>query len=189
VVKLKLDGRPIGELQVSPGFFLRFLNLPPTALQGEGDYAALEIAATGNIAIEQFDAQSADRVVFGYGDGWHELEYDPIRGQLWRWMSERGIVRVRGTGGAHTLYLQGVTEGFSRPTMIRVRVGERILAQESVGSSFDLRVAIPGEVIPAVEGLITIETDQFYVPAERSSSTQDRRHLALKILQCRLEPQ
>jgi hypothetical protein len=189
VVKLRLDGRPVDELKVSPGFFLRLLNVPPAALQGEGDYAALEVEAAGNVAIEQFDTQSADRVVFGYGDGWHELEYDPTRGQLWRWMSERGVVRARGTGSTHILYLQGVTEGFSRPTMIRVRVGERILAQESAGSTFDLRVVIPGDLIPAAESLITIETDQFYVPAERNSGTEDRRHLALKILQCRLEPQ
>ena len=189
VVKLRLDGRPIDEMRVSPGFFLRLLNVPPGALLGEGDYAALEIEADGNVAIEQFDTQSADRVVFGFGDGWHELEYDPTRGQLWRWMSERGVVRVRGTGGAHALYLQGVTEGFSRPSMVRVRVGERILAQESVGSSFDLRVVIPPELLPAAETLITIETDQFYVPAERNSGTEDRRHLALKLLQCRLEPQ
>jgi hypothetical protein len=63
-----------------------------------------------------------------------------------------------------------------------------VLAQQSVGSSFDMQVVIPGELIPATGGLITIESDQFYVPAERSSGTQDRRHLALKILQYRLEP-
>jgi hypothetical protein len=188
VVRVRLDGRPIDEAQVSPGFFLRLLSVPPAALQGAGDYATLEVEAAGNVAIEQFDAQSADRVVFGYGDGWHELEYNPIRGQLWRWMSEKGVVRVRGTGATHTLYLQGVTEGFSRPSLVRVRVGARVLAQQSVGSSFDLQVVIPGELIPAADGLITIESDQFYVPAERSADTQDGRHLALKILQCRLEP-
>ena len=33
---------------------------------------------------------------------------------------------------------------------------------------------------------IVLETDQTYVPAERSRRTQDRRHLGLRILTCEL---
>jgi hypothetical protein len=103
-------------------------------------------------------------------------------------MSERGVVRVRGTGAPHVLFLRGVTEEFTRPSRITVRAGDRVLGEESVGSSFSLRFPVPGELLPRSESLITIETDQVYVPAERDSSTQDRRRLGLKVLESRLEP-
>jgi len=60
-----------------------------------------------------------------------------------------------------------------------------------VGKTFSLRVDLPPDVVGDREHpdqVITIETDQVYIPAELSSRTEDRRHLGLKVLQCRLGP-
>ena len=38
-----------------------------------------------DLAMEQFDAQPAGRVVFGFDQGWYEREYNPATGALWRW--------------------------------------------------------------------------------------------------------
>lgn len=185
---VRVDGRPVDEITIAPGFFMKLLTLPAGALDGAGDYATIELQAQGEVAVEQFDAQSPERIVFGFGDGWHEKEYDPIRGTLWRWMSERGTLRVRGTGQPHVLTLSGVTEHVSRPSRVVVRAGDRVLAEEQAGSSFAIAVTIPGELLTGPENLITIETDQVNVPAELDSSTQDRRRLGLKIFECRLDP-
>jgi hypothetical protein len=186
-VTVTLDGRTIDEIPVGPGFFLHMTTLPPDTLLGAGDYATLQVSAGGEVAIEQFDLQSPDRLVFGFGDGWHEREYDPLRGRLWRWMGERGALRVRGTGTPHVLSLRGETETFEKPSRVVVRAGDRQIAEATAGESFSLTVVIPGELLPPGESIIAIETDQVYVPAERSSRTQDRRKLGLKMLECRFE--
>ena len=188
-LNIAIDGRSIGQPDVQPGFFLEMMTVPAEALSGPGDYGALTVATRGEVAIEQFDAQSADRVVFGYGEGWYEMEYDGAT--VWRWMSERGSLRLRGTGQALVLSLDGVTENFSKPSRITIRIGDRIVAQQDVGKTFSLRVDLPPDVVGDREHpdqVITIETDQVYIPAELSSRTEDRRHLGLKVLQCRLGP-
>ena len=98
-----IDGRPIDDLVVAPGAFLRFLRLPEGALDGAGRYARISVAADSpRLAIEQFDAQSSGQLMFGFGEGWHELEYNPATGRMWRWMSERGAIRVRGAASVRT---------------------------------------------------------------------------------------
>ena len=76
--------------------------LPAGALAGEGPLAALTVqstAVTGNAvvatAIEQFDVQLPETLVWGFDDGWHEAEYTPALG-LWHWTSERAALRVYG---------------------------------------------------------------------------------------------
>ena len=186
-LKWSLDGRKIAERSVEPGFFMDLTTVDPSQLAGSGDYAALTVEATGDIAIEQFDAQAPDRVVFGYGSGWHEMEYNPLQGRVWRWMSERGELRVRGTGQALVITIDGVTETFSKPSSVIVRVGDKQIAAQSIGDSFTIRAEIPAALATG-EQTIVIETDQVYIPAERSSRTADRRHLGLKIFNCRIEP-
>ena len=42
------------------------------------------------------DAEASRRALFGFGDGWNEQEHEAVAtGRLWRWMSERGTLRVR----------------------------------------------------------------------------------------------
>jgi hypothetical protein len=182
---VSLDGRVIARPDVAPGFFLTMTTLAPETLAGGGDYAPLTITATGDIAIEQFDAQPSDRVVFGFDTGWQENEFDGASGRSWRWMSERGDLRVRGTGKPLLLTVKGFTEDFSRPSHITVRIGDQTLTQTEVGDAFTFTAPVPASAA-AGEFIITIETDQVNIPAERSSDSADRRHLALKVSECYL---
>jgi len=190
-LRVAIDDRTVDESVVAPGFFLRMIDLPPGALTvaSSGDYAALAVSADGTVTIEQFDAQSRGRLVFGFGAGWHEAEYNPLTGLSWRWMSESGELRVRGAGGARTLRLSGVTEGFSKPSHLTIRHGDRVLARLEAGENFSLQASIPADVLSeAAETTLVIETDQAYVPAERKTGTEDRRHLALKVFVCDFGP-
>ena len=187
-VRVALDGRTIDESTVPPGFFLRMLTLPAASLAGDGDYATITAAASlPGVAVEQFDAEPAGRVMFGFGDGWNEQEYEPATGRLWRWMSERGTLRVRAEGHALALDLHGELEAAST-SRITIRVGSRSVAERDVGRSFSIRATIPADLLAAAESAITIETSVWSVPAERSGRSRDRRHLGLKIFECRLTP-
>jgi hypothetical protein len=188
-VTVAIDGRSIDEQVVSPGFFLGMASLPRGALSGAGDYSRLSVSADRpGVAIEQFDAQSAPRVVFGFAEGWHEREYNPSTGRMWRWMSERGVIRARGDGRALTLSLTGETGPFAGPSMVTARSGDRVLARWTVEREFSVTARIPADTLTGDEREIIIETDQSFVPAERSSRTRDRRRLGLRIYDCQLSP-
>ena len=184
-----IDGRSIDKLVVAPGAFLRFVTLPEGALEGAGRYARLSISADSpRLAIEQFDAQSLGHLTFGYGEGWHELELNPATGVMWRWMSERGAIRVRRVAHALRLVLTGQTDPLPRPSRVTVRVADRVIAEFTVGREFSVQAVIPADLLTADETAIVVETDQVVVPAERSRRTQDRRHLGLRLFDVQLRP-
>jgi hypothetical protein len=200
-VRIAIDGRPIDEPIVPPGFFLRVLKLPAGALDGAGDYATITVSADtvsrsvrleadradpANVAIEQFDAQSSDRVVFGFGEGWYELEYNPALARLWRWTSERATLRVHAAGRPLTLTLGGEPPWvyFWKPARVTISAGGRVVADETLWSRFAMHVRIPAELVAGDESTITIETDRTYVPAERRRRSPDRRRLGLRVFQC-----
>jgi hypothetical protein len=188
-VTVAIDDRSIDERVVSPGFFLRMVLLPRGALDGAGDYSRLSVSADRpGVAIEQFDAQSGPRVVFGFGEGWHEREYNPSSGRIWRWMSERGVIRAHGDGRAVTLSLTGETGPFTSPSSVTARSGDRVLARWTVGREFSVSARIPADALTGDEREIIVETDQSFVPAERSWLTRDRRRLGLRIYDCQLRP-
>ncbi len=82
--------------------------------------------------MEQFDLQPADRVVYGFGDGWQELEYNPATGRLWRWSSERAVLRVRSSRRALVLHLEGAFETGARTAHLIVRSGDRVISEHDV---------------------------------------------------------
>ena len=65
-------------------------------LEGHCD-SRLAVSATSGarVAVEQFDA-SATRPLMGFGDGWHEQEFNSRTGVRWRWLSERGELKLGG---------------------------------------------------------------------------------------------
>jgi hypothetical protein len=187
-LRVSVDGRPIDERDLAPGFFLNMIDLPAGSLAGSGVYAGLAVSSDRDrVAVEQFDTQSAGRVVFGFGDGWHEPEYNPSSGLQWRWTSERASLRVRPEGHALRLFLRGTTERYN-PSIVTVRVGDRVLTREEVGMDFGLSIGIPADIVIGREATITIETDQTHVPAERSRRSPDRRRLGLRVYECRITP-
>lgn len=187
-VRVSIDGRLVDETEVAAGFFLRMLRLPAGTLDGAGDYAAITVSADSDrVAIEQFDAQPAGTVVFGFGDGWHEHEYTPSTGEQWRWTSDRATIRIRAEQKALSLRIRGESESEGKPRVV-IRAGERIIAEETVGRWFIVTATIPADAVAQDESTITIETDRSFVPADTRWRSQDRRRLGLKIYECEITP-
>lgn len=190
-VTVSIDGRSVLQIAAAPGFFLKFLTLEAGSLDGQGEFATLTVAAgTDTVAIEQFDLQPAGLVVYGFGDGWHELEYNPATGRLWRWTSERAVIPIHSIRQPLVLQLSGQFETAARTAHLVVRSGDRVVSERDVPRRFSLDVAIPAaSVSPDGETRLTIETDQWFIPAETSwRPTRDRRHLGLRLFQCELRP-
>jgi hypothetical protein len=184
---LDLDGEPAVSWTSGPGAFLHFFDLPADALSGAGSYAMMTVRSESGAhagiptAIEQFDAQPDTRLVWGYGEGWHEPELDPSTGHSWRWTSRRAVIETRGARGEATVAFTGVAPVRllgARPTVI-VRVGTRELVRLEPAGAFEAQAIIPAGAL-AADGQITIETDRVFVPAERHDSA-DRRPLGLQI--------
>lgn len=184
-VTIAIDGRAIAEPVAAPGFFLRMIALPADALSGIGDYAHVTVAAGAHVAIEQFDAQSADHVVFGYDDGWNEAEFSEALG-LWRWTTDRATLRVHAAGRALELAVRGEAPIVShwRPAHVRIRAGGTIVFEDTLFTHFDLRVRIPAALVSGDESTITIETDRTSVPAEGLRRSPDHRRLGLRVFDC-----
>lgn len=188
---VSLDGRDVLETTAAPGFFLHMVRLEAGALLGDGDVAALSVrAGTDELAVEQFDIQTVEDVVYGFAEGWHEQEYNPRTGRLWRWTSDRSTIRVRSPHRPLILHLDGEFETSASTAQVVVRSGDRLVAERDVERRFKWDIAIPADVMPADgEMLLTIETDQWYVPAETNwRPTQDRRRLGLRLFAVELRP-
>lgn len=184
-VRIRVDDAVVDELSVPPGFFLRMLTVP---LAPGADYASVAIDADSReLEIEQFDAEPSGRLVFGFGEGWHEQEYNPDAGLLWRWASDRATIRVRAEGHAAALTLRGEIEAASS-SHVTVRAGESVVDQFDIGRSFSRTVLIPASLLAAPESTITIESSASYVPAETRWRSKDARRLGLKMFECRVTP-
>lgn len=186
MVRVRVDGAVVLEETLPPGFFLRMLTLPSTA--GLGEYAEVTIESDNReLAIEQFDAQPAGRVVYGFSDGWNEQEYTPATGVLWRWSTNRSNIRVRSEGHGLALTLRGEIEAGSS-SHITIKVGDAIVSEADVPKQFSLTALIPQRVLTEPESVVTIESSAFYVPADSRWRSRDRRTLGLKLLECTLSP-
>jgi hypothetical protein len=198
-LSVALGSVPVATDTLMPGPFLKFVQLPIVERQaGARAYESLLVTSTAGsrIAVEQFDV-SATRSLLGFGDGWHEQEFNPVTGVRWRWLSEHGTLRMRvplkriSRGRLEApdvvLHIEGESPltYFPRASMLTVRSGSRVQLTRPLNSDFALDIPVTplgraGEA-DVGEGDITLETDQVYVPAERSGRTQDRRHLGLRI--------
>jgi hypothetical protein len=174
-----IDGQSVDRRTLPPGAFLFFSALPQV---GDARYATLTLATDqrARVAIEQFDA-SATRPLVGFGDGWHEPELNPRTGLRWRWLGERGELQVRSLGRGVTLHLEGESprKYFSRGSRLVVTSRGTPLFDRVVDQDFAIDVPLDGAA-----DAIALQTDQAYVPAERSRRSQDRRHLGLRIFKC-----
>jgi hypothetical protein len=181
-----IDGKPVASWQARAGFFLHLFDVPAETPGGEG-LARLEIAseATGGgsvaTAIEQFDLQSAGSLMWGYGEGWYEAEYS-LRSGLWRWAGERSTLRIidPSTPVAVRLQVESPRRYFDQAPRVRLRAGDRLLAETRPDADFVLETVIPLAVLRAANGLVTLETDRVFVPAERGGPPDPRR-LGLRV--------
>ena len=189
---VSLDGRPVFErvVEPSPGFFVVFHDFAPGTLVGEGTFAQVAIAAEAadgsqqpvNAAIEQFDVQSAGRVVVGFGEGWHEAEYEPATGLHWRWTSERSTLGVRPSAGDLTVTIVGESplRYYDAAPTVTLLACSREVGREIPARDFTWTTRVPSDALEACDGQISIATDRTFVPDERSHNG-DRRRLGLRI--------
>jgi hypothetical protein len=188
---LVIDGRRVDELTAPPGAFLHVSHLPSRGADTRpADYHRLSVEAVPpmRVGIEQFDA-SAHQPIAGFGQGWQEQEFNPTTGLRWRWLSERGELRVVAPDGPLVLRIEGESprKYFSRPSHFVVRAGDRVLLDTELSSDFSEAVTIPSGTLGR-DAIITMETDQIFMPADRSSRSRDRRHLGLRIFKCEVRP-
>ncbi len=190
-LEVSVNGRLLDQAVVEPGFFLRFVPLR-AAPESSADFASVTIRTVppSAVGIEQFDASST-RPVFGYGSGWYESEFSPQNGLRWRWLSERGELRVRAPPGASalTVHLEGESprKYFSRGSRLTARAGEHPVLDRVLTSDFSLDMTVPAAPGRDAETTVTLETDQVFIPAARRlRPSADRRHLGLRIFKCQV---
>jgi len=195
--ELSLDGvvRDRWTLTFDERNFLRFLDIPG-GLAGSG-YGLLTVSsrsAAGDsrrapVGVRQFDIQPADRIVYGFAEGWHEEELDPMTGRRWRWTSERSVVRIKGATGAVRITVKGESplRYFDAPPTVRVTAAGQVVAQFRPDADFDWTITVPGDALARADGDIVIETDPVYLPGP-AEGTADERHLGLRVYECRVDP-
>jgi hypothetical protein len=115
--------------------------------------------------------------------GWNESEYSDQLQRRWRWTTARAETFVNSAGRDLTLTIAGESplRYFDTAPRVTIRAGTQVLATAQPSSDFDMSVKIPAAALAASDGMLTIETDQSFVPHERSSSSPDRRTLGLRI--------
>jgi hypothetical protein len=196
-LRLLLDGQVVDRWPVlqGAGGFLRFVDLPAGTLAGGSAYATLSIDATPlagaerpDVAVRQFDLQPASAVVYGFGEGWHEAEYEPATGLSWRWTSERAVIRLRGEPQPARLVLRGESplKYFDTAPLVRVVSDGRTLRELRPDADFEVSIEIPADVWRDRTAAVAIETDRVYVPAE-AEGTADARRLGLRLFDARID--
>src|SRR5205823_4040177 len=119
-----------------------------------------------------------------------EQEFNPQTGLRWRWLSEKGQLKVRSPHSVPlVLHLEGESprKYFSKPSHLVVRAGEQMIFDQPLSADFVVDAQIPALNPGTAEQAITLETDQVFVAAERGwRRTADRRHLGLRIFKCEL---
>ncbi|MCX6550158.1 MAG: hypothetical protein NTY02_03965, partial [Acidobacteria bacterium] len=198
-VGVRIDGREIETWLVPPSEqpFLRFVSLPPGTTTGDGRWARLEIQSvaadtgknTGIVVVDQFDAQAPDVPMLGFGEGWQEAEHNPSAGLSWRWASGKALLHVSTV--ERDLELQIVGESpmryFVRPSRVVVTAGTQQILSLGVADDFAWTARVPAGALKASNGLITLDTDQVFRPADRGQSA-DKRALGLRIYVVTVRP-
>ena len=176
--------------------FVRFLQLPD-GLPGPGPYAILKVVSLPAIrgtaprrvpvAVRQFDIQPSTEVIFGFGAGWHEDEYDRVTGVRWRWTSGRAALRVSGPPHpiAVRIRAQSPLDYFDAPPTVTISAGGRELARATPSDDFVIDATVPPDAWQASGGEIAIETTRTFAPAETGRSS-DTRRLGLRVFDVRV---
>ena len=190
---ITIDGIALEQFDAEPGFFLHAFEIQAGRLLGEGPFATLTIQSSpvaGAVAIptaiEQFDLQDVDDVIWAYGNGWQEAEYSPALG-VWRWTAERATLRFFGPPKPLrvTMSIESPLRYFDESPVVRVVAGERELAVTTLTASGEWSVDVPPDALTAAGGSVTIETSRTFVPAETSSAA-DQRRLGLRVFSIRV---
>jgi hypothetical protein len=200
VFTASIDGMPIGTWTIEPrpsgARFLRFVDLPDGLPPGTGDYATVRIAAraeppsrtTPEVAISQFDIQSSRALIYGFGEGWSEAEYDNATGLLWRWTSGRSILLVS-PPQAVVIHVRGESplKYLGEVPTVRIKAGNRVVGELRPERDFEWTVKVPDDAVRSGGGAIALETDRIYLPGQ-AEGTADARQLGLRLFEIDVNP-
>jgi hypothetical protein len=194
-VTVTLDNRPIGEWDIPAGgrFFKRVM-LEAGQLAGEGPFGRLTAAykkvdgKPDTVRLTQLMIAPPQALFFIRHSGWNEVEYSDSLQRHWSWTTARAETFINSAGRDVTLKLSGESPltYFDAPPNVTIRAGNQVLAKAQPASDFEMRVRVPASALASADGMITIETDKTFVPAEQSGSP-DRRTLGLRIFEMTVE--
>jgi hypothetical protein len=197
-VEVRLDDRIVDRWTIAPGDAnpVRFLDLPAES-RDDRAYGLLTISsrsADGDgrraaVAIRQFDAQDAARLIYGFGEGWHELEYDPASGRLWRWTSEQSVLRLHGPPQDVRITIRGESplRYFDTPPTVRLIAADHTVAERQLTGDFEWTATVPARLVAKGGGAIAIALDRAYLPGAAEGTT-DARRLGLRLFEVRVNP-
>ena len=194
-VSVTIDGRPIDTIAVpAGGRVLRRLLLKPGDLAGDGELRKLVAAyATPDgrpqpVRLTEFAVAPPDALFAMQHAGWHEIEYSKELQRRWRWTSAAAETFINSAGRDVTLTIAGESplRYFDTPPHVTIRAGTQVLTTAQPSQDFEITVKIPSTALAASDGMVTIATDQTFVPNERSGSP-DRRTLGLRIFDLRVK--
>jgi hypothetical protein len=190
---LLIDGAPFEQFDVTPGFFLKVFDLPAGRLNGDGTWATFTVqsaASSGTAAIptaiEQFDVQDESSTMWGYDEGWQEAEFNQTMG-VWRWTGDHATLRIIGPSRAVriTMTIESPLRYFAEPAVVTVRAGDREIASATIAESRDWTFDVPADALAASGGIVTIDTNRTFVPADRAGAP-DQRRLGLRVFAIRV---
>jgi hypothetical protein len=194
-VTLAIADRVVAEWDVPPGArFFKRIPLEAGALSAAGTFSRLVASYKGpdgrpeKVRLTQLMVASPMSVFHVEYAGWNEVEYSDQMQRRWQWTTGRAETFVNTAGRDLTLRLAGESplRYFDTPPHVTVRAGSRVLATAQPSSDFDMTVTLPADALAASDGLLTLETDQSFVPYERSGSP-DRRTLGLRLFEFQIE--
>jgi len=200
VLSVAIDGSVVDTWKVDPApggaSFLHFFELPSGLPGGDGAYAHLTITAraepsgkpTPPIAIRQFDIQPADAMMYGFGEGWHEEEYETATGLRWRWTSKRAVLRIVPPQAAEiVLHGESPLKYFDAAPVVRIVAGDRVVGELHPDREFTWRVKVPADAAERAAGAIAVEIDRVYLPGP-AEGTSDTRQLGLRLFETTVTP-
>lgn len=170
------------------GRLFRRITLDPGTLAGESGFSSLVASyadAAGKpqtVRLTQFAVADPGQLFFVQHAGWNEIEYSRVLQRRWRWTTGRAETFVNTGGRDVTLTLSGESplRYFDTAPRVTIRAGSQVLATAEPSDDFELDVKVPASALAAADGMLTIETNQTFVPNERSGSP-DRRTLGLRL--------
>jgi hypothetical protein len=194
---LAVDGQTVDQwpITLAERNVLRFIHIPQ-GLLGAGPFATLTVASRSldptrpaPVAIRQFDIQPASQLIYGYGEGWHEMESAVETGLTWRWTSERSVLQFDGPPQAVRITLRGESplRYFDRPPTVKLTAGGDTIAQFMPATDFEWSATVSADAMTKSGGAVAIETDRVYLPGQ-AEGTADARHLGLRIFDLRVTP-
>ena len=188
------DRGPVDSWEISPGFFFRRIAVPAGVLDGSAcspfGSAAPRLMARAGWCRSRSSSSTCSR---RHGDvrvrrrlarariqpeDRPDLALDIEQARLW--------IRPIGRDVVLTLTGESPLKDFDKAPAVRVSAAGAPLAQFAPSSDFTQRITIPAKALSASGGVVTVDTELWFSPAERSGSP-DKRHLGLRVYAVRAE--